>query len=144
MDTDIELKKYEIGYLVREEHEEREIKELLKSYGAGIINEGKLQKIRLSYPIKKETVAYFGYVYFSLSPESIKDLSSQLKLNSKVLRTIIINLPKELEEGQVATRRPEKPTRERIKLTPETIRKPKALEAIDNELLEKKLEEILK
>lgn len=140
-----EPKKYEIGYLAKEENDDKIIKDLLQGYQAEIIDEGKLQKIKLSYPIKKESSAYFGFIHFSLSPEKVKDLSGQLKLNSKILRSIVINWPKELEEAQQAIpKRPERPSREKTRPVAEAPKKSRTMEAIDTELLEKKLEEILK
>ncbi len=138
-----EPKKYEIGFLVREEYDEKEIKDLLKGYKAEILDERRVKKIKLAYPIKKEVSAHFGYIHFSLLPEDVKDLSKQLKLNQKVLRTIIVNLPKKINEP-FGERKIEKPIiKERIKPA-EVFKKPKSVEAINTELLEKKLEEILK
>ncbi len=147
---DIQKREYEIGYLAKEEDNRQEIMKLLSSYQAIILNEGKAVKINLSYPIKKEKSAHFGFVWFSLEPELIKELTEKLKLNGKILRFLIITPPVQLRDRKIAAR-----SREIIK--PPKVKKQPALEGeqarpqkeetpavIDNELLEKKLEEILK
>lgn len=150
-----EPKKYEIGFLIREENDKETISALLKKYGAEILAEEKENKIRLAYPIKKENFAYFGWIHFSLNPLIVKELREQLKLNLRVLRFVIVVLtPQMLAAGQEKKRvfgqrpRREAPLKEKFGEKSER-RAPEApvkyvSQAVDNELLEKKLEEILK
>ncbi|MDI6717775.1 MAG: 30S ribosomal protein S6 [Patescibacteria group bacterium] len=137
------LKKYEIGYLVKEESDIEEIRKLLENYKAGIINEGRPRKIRLAYPIKKETVANFGYIRFFLDSNFVGDIDKKLKLSQNAIRFLILDLTGVKEEKPEVENKIEKhiPT---PRIIEEPVRKTNKLEIIDNEQLEKKLEEILK
>lgn len=136
-------KKYEIGYLVKNEGEESAVLNLLRNYKAQIIEEGKARKIRLAYPIKKETFAQFGFVHFLMAPELVKEFSSQLRLNAQVLRFIVITLPSEAKMKASEVKFEKAPLRPRVK-SAEPMKKQPPSDMIDNEMLEKKLEEILK
>jgi len=141
-----QVKKYEIGFLVREESEVDEIKNALAAAKAEIVSEGRLKKIRLSYPIKKETVAHFGYYWFNADTQAIKEMDAKLRLNTKVLRHIIIAAPLELNEERVAGVRGDKTerTRERSTTVEKPVKKSADFGAVDNAVLEKTLEDILK
>lgn len=136
-----DVKKYEIGFLVREEADIEAIKKVLHSNKAEIKSEGRPRKIKLAYPIKKEVSAWFGYIWFEADPILIKAISDKLRLTNEVLRTIIINLPLKNEQPVDLEKKSEKP---QIK-SREKVEKPiTSSDMVDNELLEKKLEEILK
>lgn len=142
---DKEPKNYEIGFLAVDEADEKEVVNLLKGYKAEILHEGRAKKVKLAYPIKKQTAAHFGFVQFSLDPDLVKPLREQLKLNAKILRSLIFVIPaKQLAKAEeFKGERPEKPPKERIRQMVEEPPRKKP-EIVDNELLEKKLEEILK
>lgn len=139
-----QVKKYEIGFLVREESEVDEIKNALAAVKAEIVSEGRLKKIRLSYPILKETVAHFGYYWFNADTQAIKVMDAALRLNSKVLRHIIIAAPVELNEERVSGVRGEKTEKTRERSAEKPAKKSTDSDAVDNAVLEKTLEEILK
>ncbi|PIP46558.1 MAG: hypothetical protein COX15_00295 [Candidatus Colwellbacteria bacterium CG23_combo_of_CG06-09_8_20_14_all_42_19] len=84
---------YEISYLLKSEEDVGVIVKLLSDLGAEIVNESAVSEIKLSYPIKKEIRACFGYLHFNLDTESVKKLNGALQLNSKVLRFLIITPP---------------------------------------------------
>ncbi len=84
---------YEISYLLKVEEDVGVVVNLLSQLGAEIINEGTIGEIRLAYPIKKETKAYFGYLHFNLDAELITKLRDELYLESKVLRFLIVTPP---------------------------------------------------
>ena len=121
---------YEISYLLKAEEDIGVIMNLLSQLGAEILNEGAVSEMRLAYPIKKETRAYFGYLHFNLDSELVVKLRDELTLNSKILRFIIVTPPfvktKVYREGQMD--RPRPVTQERPDLS--------------NDALEEKLEEI--
>ena len=143
-----EAKNYELGFLIKEEASDEQIINLLKGYKAEILHEGKPRKVKLAYAIKKQIAAFFGYVHFSLNPESIKPLKEQLKLNDNILRSVIFSISKVQASKIDDTRMERQPElsgdkiRERKKPSDEAPRKKP--EVVDNDLLEKKLEEILK
>ncbi len=152
---DEEVKKYEIDFLVRSEAEQSEIIDALKKRDFSIINKGQISKIKLAYPIKKEQFAYFGYLYFSGEPRNIQELNHDLKTNFKILRFNIIVHLKEIEEKRTMPifsqrERPESESQKTAKeitfqpAAPVAPKRPIKTEALSNEALEKKLEEILK
>ena len=147
---DIQKREYEIGYLAKEEDDRQEIMKLLSGYKAVILIEGKTAKINLSYPIKKERSAYFGFIWFSLEPGFIKEITEKIKLNGKILRFLIITPPVQLRDKKIALRAREAIKPPKIKKQPilegeqVKVQKDETPTVIDNELLEKKLEEILK
>ncbi len=141
---EIDQKKYEIGFLSDSETGNDDIKKILQDHGAEITEESPLSRIKLAYPIKKETFAYFGYVQFFAAPDAIIKIKDDLKFVKTILRSLIVAHPvsptKEARESEIASRelsavpaesetRPKKPSKVAVELS--------------NEELEKKLEEIL-
>lgn len=144
MPSNITLKKYEIGFLIRLEEDEGELARILKDCGFLIVDDGKISRIRLAYPIKKENFAFFGYLYFSGNPESVKELNKELKASPKILRYLVISQPVIMRKVENKTDSEKicvqevsaAPVISARKITPKT-------EVLSNEELEKKLEEIL-
>ena len=140
-----EPKKYEIGFLVKLEEDKWELARILKDRGFSIIDDGEVSRIKLAYPIKKENFAFFGYVYFSGNPESVKELDKELKTSPKILRHLIISRSVMMRKIENKTDFEKVYTREVSAAPAISARKiaPKT-EVFSNEELEKKLEEILK
>jgi len=145
-----DTKNYEIGFLTSTEEDVKEVSNELSALNATIINPGKSKKVNLAYKIEKQSVAYFTYIQFNMDPASVEPLSSKLKLNSKILRFMVMNLPEIAMRAQKEMEKPvEKPTEPSEGNQPETksVKAPKKASSndfVNNELLEKKLEEILK
>lgn len=149
-----ENKNYEIGFLVKTELDKDEIVKAVKSSEFSIIGEGPVSRIKLSYPIKKENYAYFGYLHFSGSPANVQGLNDKLKTGSKVLRFSIVPQPivKEVriseQDSSVQTRHFSERRKAREvssrPLTSQSVKESPKPEVLSNEALEKKLEEILK
>ena len=145
METEKDIKKYEIGFLGRVENVRDEIIKLLESYKAEIVDNGNMSMIKLAYPIKKEKSAFFGYFHFNTYPNIIKKIEDNLKLNQQILRFIMIASPvsgRPFIESRMPRARilsSEIPVIRRVE-----VKKPKVQVALSNEALEKKLEEILK
>jgi ribosomal protein S6 len=151
-----EEKKYEVGFLIKSEPDKEGLIKILKDNQFSIINAGQTSRIKLAYSIKKENFAYFGYLHFSGDPANVPKLSDQIKNDSKVLRFLIIpqSIIKE-GEGRIpeeisSTRAKYFSERQKVQGTPfespapQLPKKPARTEALSNEALEKKLEEILK
>lgn len=145
-----ETKNYEIGFLTVNEDDAKEVSRELEAHKSEILNAGKPKRVNLAYGIKKQTVAYFTYIQFAMDPSLVESLSSKLKLNQKILRFMVINLPAIAIKAQREAERPieqsESPvSKSKAKQLPaESPRKASSDDFINNELLEKKLEEILK
>jgi ribosomal protein S6 len=138
---DKELKNYEIAFLVKSEEDQGEIIKILKNSQLPVIGEGRISKIKLAYPIKKENFAFSGYLYFSGSSQDIRNLTNSFKNEPKILRFSVIAQPivKKDERGMVERAS----SRQVQEVTPQLPKKPTVTETLSNEALEKKLEEIL-
>ena len=137
-------KKYEIGFLAKNEGFKDELAKILTNFGAEISESGAMSRIKLAYPIKKEASAFFSYIYFSGQPEIVEKISDNLKLNSEILRHIIIVAPAIRQTIQTPVKRMRRSMVSERPVEKTEIRKPKPQAALSNEALEKKLEEILK
>lgn len=95
MEEEKAIKPYEVSFLLKNEEDAGLVVKKLSDHGVEIFNEGSLNYIRLTYPIKKEESAYFGYVRFKAAPEAIKSVSDSLELEPKILRFLIVTPPLE-------------------------------------------------
>ena len=160
-----EQKNYELSFLVNKEEYFQKIFGALKHAGASVVYESQAQKIRLSYPIKKENAAYFGYLHFSADPGIVKKLNHQFKIQPEILRFSFLSLIANAQQSSShpASRRSYQPRIYQSKTTmneaptqKEAITKMKQAPAVEvvaaktkdtsglsNEELEKKLEEML-
>jgi ribosomal protein S6 len=140
---------YELAFHLNPNLEETKVKEIkqnietLITSNKGVISYSKEpEKTHLSYDIKHFGNSFFGYIQFNLSEaEALDVLNEQLKLNSDVLRYLIIKLPSDLQKKQSMLKqikmkeRQEK--RAQAKATaPAEVKK-------DSKELDKKLEEII-
>lgn len=135
MDDEKQVKAYEISFLLPEEALLQSLLKHLSGYGAEILSEGGINKIRLAYTIKKYEEAYFGYLNFKMEPEKAAKLNDTLNLDSKIIRFLIVGVsPKRLVVRRVESERP---------TLSQPISQSEPTE-LTNDALEKKLEEILK
>jgi len=112
------------------------VKSALEKAGARINFEGQASRITLSYPIKKEREAHFGYFQFEVTPDKIKEIDEELKNSQEIIRflTITPGYLKNRGKPQIFSRpRPSAVKPAEGKSLP-----------LSNEALEKKIEEILK
>jgi ribosomal protein S6 len=137
---EIEKKQYEMSFLVKEEDGAKTVLKFIKELGGDIELEGPVMKVALSYPIKKQTSGFFGYFHFSFSPAEVKHLEHEMETSTEILRHLIITPPfKKIEP---------RPRPEAQSASSSRTQAPKASEAarpeaLTNEDLEKKIEEIL-
>jgi len=130
-----------------EEEIEKKFDNLLKQLeklGALIIFNQSPQLKQLAYSVKKERNAYFGYIQFELSKDSLVDLEADLRLNDDLIRFMILGIkPKEKQKVPSITFR--KPVRkeQKSKIEEGTKEKPQKEKIISLEELDKKLNEIL-
>lgn len=143
---DKEFKKYEIGFVAKDEKGGDDINKLLASHKCEIAESGNLERIKLAYPIKKEIVGYFSYFHFLAEPLVIEKIKGELNLNPNILRFIVITPPAQKQQAfaiKTEIRRKtfvSKDIEHKVE-----YKKPSAPPiALTNEALEKKLEEILK
>ena len=129
---EVELKDYEISFLLGQEKDVEDVLKLLKREEAEIIFEGTLRKIPLAYKIKKQSEAYFGYLHFRMSKNKVKSLEKDFLTTSTVLRSLIITPP-------FVRPKPEPRARQRTAPAPPA----QVGVPLSNEALERKIEEIL-
>ncbi|MEK9154560.1 MAG: 30S ribosomal protein S6 [Patescibacteria group bacterium] len=139
-------KNYEISFLTVADEDINEVAKIISKHGASIIDEVKTSKIKLAYPIKRENFANFSYLCFSAATDVIKKINNDLKLNSKVLRFLIITPPvvKSVISQKERRRITEPMITGKEEKSEHRKSESKPAPALSNEELEKKLEEILK
>ncbi|MDD5098802.1 MAG: 30S ribosomal protein S6 [Candidatus Colwellbacteria bacterium] len=165
-------KKYEISFLARSEKGKEPVMAALNEIGAEITIDGKYSEMKLAYEIEKQPSAYFGFVEFMADPDKIDPLQKTLKFNSEILRVLVITPPakkplarndRRSEENTAAERASSEEkkiaetteealetaeeilpteTKETVQDSPEKVVDKK--EEISDELLDQKLDEILK
>lgn len=139
------MKKYELSYLISSELEEESVKAfsekitaLIKEKGGVLdLNQTSPIKKRLIQPIKKNTAAYVQTFNFNLEPEKLNSLKKTLENNPDILRILLVK--KEMKKEKPIKRRKIK----EIAQAPILERKEKAEEKVELEKIDKKLEEIL-
>ncbi len=130
---------YELGFLVKDENVEP-LKAVLAKNNASVYEESSLTKVSLAYPVKKETMAFFGYCRFTTSPEEAIKIQEALKFEPAVLRALFIKLSD--KAGKAAKTGLSEP-RKVIRRRETEVKKEGAENSLSNEDLEKKIEEIL-
>jgi len=146
---------YELSFWFSSQLEEKAIeqkfdnllKQLEKS-GASIIFSQSPQLKQLAYPIKKERNAYFGYIQFEFSKDSLVHLEEGLKLNNDLIRFMVLNMkPKEEQKAPRPAFRKSAFKEKEEKEKPASVKVTegkKEEKVISLEELDKKLSEILK
>ena len=140
---------YELAFHLNPNLEEakiREIKEKIENIitsNKGAISYSKEpEKTHLSYELKHFGNSLFGYIQFNLSEsQALDELNEQLKLNSDVLRYLIIKLPSDLQKKQSMLKQIKMKERQEKRAQTKTIVPVKPQK--DSKELDKKLEEII-
>lgn len=134
MDKESEPKLYEISYLAKAADEQAAldgaafISEAIEKERGIIASQTQPSRKILSYPVKKETEGWWGFMKFMVKPENISAIKEKIKSDGKILRFAVIKTGK--------TETAERPYRKRII-------KPSPEEKTSIAEIDKKLEEIL-
>lgn len=142
-DTELQKRDYELSFLLKMPEAETEIADVLSQHQLEVFEKGPVSEIRLAYPIKKQNSAYFGFYYFRGQPENAQKVSESLLLKASVLRYLLITPPAQ-SKTDVSRRVPRSAAPVKPAMPAEMDIKPPRQEILSNELLEEKLEEILK
>lgn len=145
-----DAQKYEISLMLASEESYPDVASLIGTMAVKIIQENPVRRMRLAYPIRKKEIGFFTWFVVAMSPARISSLEHDLRMNPAVIRSLIVTPPLPIKTERQASRIKE--IKEKIpKKLPRsaTIRSRvaadnKVEETLSNELLEKKLEEILK
>lgn len=142
-----DTKNYEFAYLLSPSLTEAEVSPIvaklatvIQENGGVIRRQDEPRKRQMSYPIKKERQAYFGWITYSMTPESANTLRKKLVIEPAILRSLITE--EDMAQYNIPPRGNYTP-----RVTP-TYTKPAPAqdtpeEKLDLEALDKKLEEIL-
>lgn len=147
MEQESKKQLYEIGYLIAPsmlEEEARDFHQKIKNEAQGlgglIEDEGRVEKIRLSYPIKKQTEAYLGNFKFTMESAKIDEFNLKIKTEKNILRFLCVKTVRP-QQRKINTRPFSAP---QTFLAPQTPKEIKLGEPTANiEEIDKKLEEIL-
>ena len=115
-----------------------ELESLITSKGAVISYSRVPEKTRLSYLVKDQRNAFFGYIHFTLPnpEESLAEVNEHLRRHGDILRYIILKTPSDLQKGRDMLKQ--------LKMKERAERKPKAApKAPVTEEEKKKLDEQL-
>ena len=116
----------------------------LEKLGALIIFSQSPQLKQLAYSVEKERNAYFGYIQFEFSKDSLAHLEEDLKLNDDIIRFMILSVkPKEKQKVPSITFRKPAFKERKSKTEEETKKESQKEKVISLEELDKKLNEIL-
>ncbi len=130
-------KEYELAFWMKEESDLAKIKALMDDLGLEITHTSEIKRTAFSYPMKKESEGYFGFIHFKSNTENLATLNHELKVEGSVLRFIISKNP--IKKSEVREMR-----RQITESRPVEKVEQKPADLVTNEELEKKLEEILK
>ena len=88
---------YELTVILRNNEVEpliERVKEILKKHGTVILSENSPGIKRLSYQIERENEAYYFFLNAEISPDSVKKIISEFRLNSDILRYLFVKIKK--------------------------------------------------
>ncbi len=133
-----EKKQYELAVLLDDESAEGVVADFLTKNQVEIYQKDGPKTINLAYPIKKHTTAFLVVYYFYSLSSHIKLIESELRLQSHILRFLLITPP--IQKLQKTSR-----TDNEIKTnSPVSVDvNPPKTESVSNEVLEEALEKIL-
>lgn len=137
---------YELAFHLRADLEEsatktkaQTIEGLVSGLGGKIKASSEPKRQHLSYPINHQKYAYFGTVNFQSVTEQIDELNNKLKLDSDILRFLLI---KTLENPRILHSLGGKERDSRIH-KPRTLPESKPVVEVKPEVMEKQLEEVI-
>lgn len=137
MDTDISVgeqkNEYELAFLLINPEVLKSVLQTLKQQKISPFYQSQINQIKLAYAIKRHESAFFGFLQFECAPEGIHNIRNALAFNPEIIRFLIVTpvVKSQTREMRYQGRVPDNKPEERAP-------------ALTNEVLEQKLEEILK
>ncbi len=130
--------RFEVSYLERSEGGAG-MRAAIERHGGRVLQERPLEKVRLAYPIEKQTYAFLGCVEFVMDSAAVNELQqAEFRLNKELLRTLVHRSASLTPAAEGEAPRPLSP-----RVAPPRPSRPKEEPMLTNEALEKKIEEIL-
>lgn len=145
---DSNTKNYEVAYLLPPSMTDEEalaqagkLSVLIEADGGTIQHLKTPQKRKLSYAVKKQTNAYFGWTVVGIAPSVVMSLNKKINAMPEVLRAMIVEHEVETRQPYIRPLTPHTGGASVRKAIPREEQKPE--EKLDLEALDKRLEEIL-
>lgn len=115
---------YELAYLISPEIAEEKLdletdglKRIISENSGEAIKSEIPKKRWLAYAIKKQSQAYFGFIYFNADKENIDGIKKGLSFNKNILRFLIVSEDKESSKQAVKS----EPNATSVKLSNESV-----------------------
>lgn len=96
--NELEKTEYEMAYLLSSEVAEEkldlenaELKKIISENGGEAVESEAPKKRWLAYPIKKQSQASFGVIYFNTDKENLDKIKKNLSFYKNLLRFLIVN-----------------------------------------------------
>lgn len=119
----LQQENYELGFHLTPDLTEDEVKNAAEELTSEISKKGGVvsfakepQRFRLAYPIKHKLSSYFGFILFTAPKDAIAALQEEFKLNTQLLRYVVIKKEDKPE--------PEVKTKPRLKKIEKPAEKP--------------------
>lgn len=88
------MNRYEFVFLLNDEEELKNIKELVKSASGKLLEEKSWGKKTLAYPVKKNSSANFFEWILEMENVAIADFKKKLNFNEKLIRYLLLKAEK--------------------------------------------------
>lgn len=151
--SDTSKQNYELAFQISSNLEEADVQKTRQDLEKAVISHGGIvsfakepERVRLAYPIKHQTNAFFGYLNFNLeSGEAVHQIRDELRLNSNVLRFLILKQEEESKTRKEDVIRRMAMAEKRRARAIKAAEKPthKEAEKADEKAIDEKLEEII-
>lgn len=113
---------YELTYIINPNIAEADVNKLKEEISGfitgneGILLHQKEERRRLAYIIKKFTTGLYVSLDFDLEPEKLAELEKKLKLESAIIRYLIITKEKLLPAETASSAAPKREKKEKVKI----------------------------
>ena len=91
------MNNYELTVILRVKNSEslkEKVKEILAKFNVTITEEAHWGSKRLAYEIDGEREGFYFFAYVQSSPDTVEKVTTELKLNQDILRTMFVKIKK--------------------------------------------------
>lgn len=151
--SDLAKQNYELAFQISSNLKESDVQKTRQDLEKAVISHGGIvsfakdpERVRLAYPIKHQTNAFFGYLNFNLETgEAVHQIRDELRLNPNVLRFLILKQEEESKTRKEDVIRRMAMAEKRRARAAKSAEKParKEVSSEDENAIDEKLEEII-
>lgn len=91
------MNSYELTVILRNKNTEaliERVKEILTKHGAVIVSDNSPGIKRMAYEVDKEKEGHYLYLNIETSPDSVKKIIGEFRINSDILRHLFVKVKK--------------------------------------------------